>query len=93
MEFFDSRITIPIKSNEEMEDITKIFKSLKDFGLLIKVTKTIGNDTKNQNVDFLVLGRSGASLLGNILAYKRPAATRQGRGMVGTVCGVVQAMK
>ena len=39
-----------IISNEEMEDIMKIVKSLEDSGLLLKgVSETIQNKTKEQN--------------------------------------------
>ena len=42
-----SRTTTPTISNEEMEDIMKIVKSLKCFGLLIKcISKTIQNKAK-----------------------------------------------
>ena len=57
-----------------MEDIMKIVKSLKDFGLLIKgVSKTIQNKAKEQKCGFvgMLLGTLGVSLLGNLL-------TRQG---------------
>ena len=40
-------MTALITSNEEMEDVMKILKSLEEFGLLIKgVSKTIENETK-----------------------------------------------
>ena len=40
-------------SNEEMEDIIKIVKSLEESGLLIKgVIETIKNETKNKKLDF-----------------------------------------
>ena len=40
-------------SNEEMEDIIKIVKSLEESGLLIKgVNETIKNKTKNKKLDF-----------------------------------------
>ena len=43
-----------IISNEEMRDITKIVKSLKDSHLLMKgITQTIENETKEQRVGFL----------------------------------------
>ena len=47
------QITLPI-SNEEMNDIMKIIKSLEAFGLLIKdVSKTIKNEAKEQKRIFL----------------------------------------
>ena len=56
-----------------MEDIMKIVKSLKDSGLLLKgVSETIQNEAKEQKGGFLsmLLGKLGASLLGNMLASK-----------------------
>ena len=65
--------TTLIISNNEMEDIIKIVKSLEDSGLLLKgVTETVQNEVKEQKGGFLsmLLGTLGASLLGNILADK-----------------------
>ena len=46
--------TTVIISNDEMEDIIKIVKSLKDSGLLLKgVSKTIQNEAKEQKERFL----------------------------------------
>ena len=62
--------TTLIISNDEMEDIIRIIKSLKDSGLLSKgVTETVQNEVKEQKGGFLsmLLGTLGASLLGNIL--------------------------
>ena len=56
-----------------MEDIMKIFKSLKDSGLLLKgVSKTIQNEAKEEKGGFLsmLLDTLGPSLLGNMLAGK-----------------------
>ena len=40
-------------SNEEMEDIMKIVKSLEESGLLVKgINETIKNETKQQKEDF-----------------------------------------
>ena len=50
-----SGATIQITSNDEMDDITKIVKSLEDSGLLLKgVGETISNEPKEQKEDFLV---------------------------------------
>ena len=68
-------------SNNEMEDIIKIVKSLEDSGLLLKgVTETVQNEVKEQKGGFLsmLLGTLGASLLGNILAGK--GINRAGKG-------------
>ena len=61
-------------SNDEMEDIIKIVKSLENDCLLLKgICETIQNEVKGQNRGFLnmLLGTLGASLLGNILAGTR----------------------
>ena len=65
--------TTLIISNDEMEEIIKIVKSLEDSRLLLKgVSEKIQNETKEQKGGFLsmLLGTLGASLLGNILANK-----------------------
>ena len=70
---FGSGMAALIISNEEMEDIMKIVKSLEESGLLIKgVTETIKNEAKEQKVRFsgTLLGTLGANLLGNMLAGK-----------------------
>ena len=72
-------------SNEEMEDIIEIVKSLEDYGLLLKgVTKAGQNELKKQRGGFLSMlfmvhyGTLGASLLGNILEGK--GINRAGKG-------------
>ena len=65
--------TTLIISNDEMEDIMKIVKSLEDSGLLLKkVNETIQNEAKEQKGGFfsMLLGTLVASLLGNMLAGK-----------------------
>ena len=67
-------------SNDEMEDIIKIVKSLEGSGLLLKgVSGTIQNEAKEQKGGFLsiLLATLGGSLLGNILAGKGAIAKRQ----------------
>ena len=50
---FGSDTTTLIISNEEMNDITKIVKSLEESGLLIKgVSETIKNEAKEQKANF-----------------------------------------
>ena len=64
----DAGTTLMI-SNEEMEDIMIIVKSLEDSGLLIKgVCETIKNEAKKQKGGFLsrLLGILGASLSGKL---------------------------
>ena len=77
--------TTLIISNEKMNDIMKIVQALEDSNiLLIGVTKTIENETKEQKGGFLsmLLGTLGASLLGNILP---------GKGTVRAAEGIVRA--
>ena len=64
---FVSGNTTLIISNEKMNDIMKIIKSLEESALLIKgVNETIKNKTKEQKRGFLgmLLDALGASLLG-----------------------------
>ena len=78
---FASGMTALIISNKEINDIMKIFKSLGASGLLIKgVSQTITNEAKEQKGGFLsmLLGRLGASLLGNLLTGK--GTIRAGEG-------------
>ena len=66
-------MTTHIISNEEMDDIMKIVKSLKEFRLLIKgFSETIQNKAKEQKGAFLsmFLGTLVASLLGYLLTGK-----------------------
>ena len=82
-----SSITLII-SNNEMEDIIKIIKSLEDSGFLLKgVTETVQNKVKEQKGGFLsmLLGTLGAILLGNILARK--GINRAEEGIVRAGCG------
>ena len=70
---FGHNKTTLIISNDEMEDIIKIVKSLEDSGLLLKgVSETVQNEAKEQKRGFLtmLLGTLGAILFGNILAGK-----------------------
>ena len=75
-------MTTLIISNDGIESITKIVKSLKDSGLLLKgVTETVQNEVKEQKRGFLnmLLGTLGASLLANLLRGKGAIVTSQGR--------------
>ena len=70
-----------IISNEEMNDIMKIVKSLEESGLLIKgVSKTIKNEAREQKGEFLgmLLCFLGTSLLGNLLIGKETIRTDEG---------------
>ena len=58
-------------SNDEMDDILKIVKSLENSGVLLKgVSETIKHKAKEQRGGFLgiLLGTLGASLLGDVLS-------------------------
>ena len=80
---FGSGTTTLIISNDEMNDILKIVKSLADSGILLKgVSETIKDEAKEQKGGFLsmLLGTLGASLLGNMLAGK--GVIRAGEGTI-----------
>ena len=68
---FRSGATTLIISNDEMDDILKIVKSLEGSGILLKgVSETIQHEAKEQRGGFLtmLLGTLGASLLGDVLS-------------------------
>ena len=63
--------TTLIISNDEMDEILKIVKSLENSGVLLKgVSETIQHEVKEQRGGFLgmLLGTLGASLLGDVLS-------------------------
>ena len=75
--------TTLIISNDVMQDIFNMVKSLEDSGLLLDgITKTVKNEVKGQKGGFLsmLLGTLGASLLGNMLAGK--GIIRAGEGTI-----------
>ena len=79
--------TTLIISNDAMDDILKIVKSLQDSGVLLKgVSETIQNKAKEQRGGFLsmLLGTLGASLLGDILSkgLSGEAVIRAGEGTI-----------
>ena len=83
---FGSGTTKLLISNEEINDIMKIVKSLEESGLLIKgVSKTIKNEAKEQKGRFLrmLLGTLGASLLGNLLTGKDTVTAGEGTVITG----------
>ena len=68
-----------------MEDIMKIFKSLEEYGLLIKGTsQTIKKEAKEQKGGFLGIlsGTLGVSLLGYLLS---------GKGIIQAGEGIIRA--
>ena len=73
--------TTLIISNDEIENVIKIIKSLEDSVLLLEgVTKTVQNEVKQQKGGFLsmLLGTLGGSLLGKFLTGKGAIATSEG---------------
>ena len=75
--------TTLIISNEEMNDILNIVKSLEESGLLIEgISETIKNEAKEQKGGFLRMlsGTLRASLLGNLLTGK--GTIRAGEGAI-----------
>ena len=78
-----SGTTTLIISNDEMDDILKIVKSLEDSNVLLKgVSETIQHEAKEQRGRFLSMlsGTLGASLLGDILSGK--GVIRAGEGTI-----------
>ena len=66
-----SGTTTLIISNDEMDDILKIVKSLENSGVILKgVSETIQHEVKEQRGGFLsmLLGTLGASLFGDVLS-------------------------
>ena len=83
-----------IISNDEVEDIIKIIKSLEDSGLLLEGVETVQNEAKEQKhtetvqnevkeqkegLFSMLLVTLGANLLGNPLTGKGAIAMSQGR--------------
>ena len=81
--------TTLIISNNEMDGILKIVKSLEDSGELLKgVGETIQNEAKEQRGGFLgmLLGPLGTSLLGDILSK-----VLSGKGVIRAGEGTIRA--
>ena len=81
--------TTLIISNDEMDDILKIVKSLENSGVLLKgVSETIQHEAKEQKGGFLsmLLGTLGASLLGDILSKGL-----SGKGIIRSGEGAIRA--
>ena len=84
-----SGTTTLIISNDEMNDILKMIKSLEDSGLLLKgVSETIQHEAKQETRRFLsmLLGTLGASLLGDILSKGL-----SGKGVIRAGEGTIRA--
>ena len=81
--------TTLIISNDEMDDISKIVKSLEDSDvLLIGVSETIQHEAKEQRGGFLgmLLGTLGASLLSDVLSKGL-----SGKGVIRAGEGTIRA--
>ena len=81
--------TTLIISNDEMDHILKIVKSLEDSGVLLKgVSETIQNEAREQRGRFLsmLLGTLGASLLGDLLTKNL-----SGKGTISACEGAIRA--
>ena len=88
--------TTLIISNDKMDDILKIVKSLEDSGVLLKgVSETIQHEAKEQRGGFLsvLLGTLGASLLGDVLSkgLSGRGVIRAGEGTLRTGEGTIRA--
>ena len=84
-------ITLTI-SNDEMDAILKIVKSLENSGVLLKeVSEIIHHEAKEQRGGFLgmLLGTLGASLLGDVLSkgLSGKGVIRAGEGTIRAGCG------
>ena len=80
---------ILIISNDDMQDLLKIVKSLEDSGILLDgITETVKNEVKEQKGGFLsmLLGTSGASLIGDLLTKNL-----SGRGVIRAGEGTINA--
>ena len=79
--------TTLIISNDDMQDVSKIVKSLEDSGMLLDgITETVKNEVKEQKGGFLsmLLGTLGASLPGDLLTknISGRGVTRAGEGTI-----------
>ena len=85
----NSGTTTLIISNDEMDDILKIVKSLEDSNVLLKgVSETIQHEAKEQRGGFLcmLLSTLGASLLDDILSK-----SLSGKGVIRAGEGTIRA--
>ena len=74
-----------IISNDDMDDILKIVKSLEDSNVLLKgVSETIQHEAKV--IRYLLLGTLGASLLGDVLSIGL-----SGKGVIRAGEGTIRA--
>ena len=88
--------TTLIISNNDMEDLIKIVKSLEDSGLLLKrVTELVQNEVKERKGGFpsMLLGTLGASLLGHFLTGKGVVINKKGKEIHRAGEGIVRAVE
>ena len=81
--------TTLIISNDDVQHLLKIVKSLEDSGILLDgITETVKNEVKEQKGGFLsmLLGTLGASLLGDLLTKNL-----SGRGVIRAREGTIRA--
>ena len=76
-----------IISNDDVQDLSKIVKSLEDSGILLDgITETVKNEVKEQKDGFLsiLLGTLAASLVGDLLTKNLPGRSviRAGEGTI-----------
>ena len=88
--------TTLIISNDEMDDILKIVKSLEDSGVLLKgVSETIQHEANVQRGGFLsmLLGTLGATLFGDLLSkgLSGSGVIRAGEGTIRPGEGIIRA--
>ena len=91
--------TTLIISSKDMDNLINIVKSLEDSGLLLKgISESVKSEIKEQKSGFLsmLLGKLGASLLGNLLTGKgtfhaRKGVNKKGKGIHGAGEGLVIA--
>ena len=87
-------MTTLIVSNDEIEDIIEIVKSLENSDLLLKgVTETVRNEVKEQKGGFLSMSLDtlGASSLGNLLTGRGVNIAGKGKGINRAGEGVLRA--
>ena len=91
---FQYGTTTLIISNEEMNDVMKTVKSIEESGILINgVSQTVKNEAIEQKGGFLgmLLGITGARLIGNLLTGKEAITTSQGRDTIRAGEGTIKA--
>ena len=91
-----NHITLII-SNDDMQDLLKIIKSLEDSGILLDgITEIVKNEVRKEKGGFLsmLLGTLGASLLGDLLTKNLSGGgvIRAGEGTIRVVEGTIRAI-